>query len=116
MMFQSTRVLMFDWGGTLAAVARQEQARAACLDATAAFLRAAGLPCPAGIRDDLRASFRAAMENPERLRSLREFDTAAHLRDWADAARLSLPDGRFMDELVDAAWTCCPESSARCTI
>lgn len=103
-MFQSTHVLMFDWGGTLVKVARQEQARVACLDATVAFLRRAGLRCPAGIRDDLRAHFRAAMEDPERLRSQREFDTHAHFRNWAEAARLSLPDGRFLDELVDAAW------------
>ena len=104
MMFDSIRVLMFDWGGTLAKVARQEQAREDCLDAAVAFLRGAGLPCPATIRADLQERFHAAMEDPGRLRSLREFDTHAHFRDWAQAARISLPDGQFLDELVQTAW------------
>ncbi len=103
-MLEDVRVLMFDWGGTIVHVARQLEAREACIDAALSFLQIAGLGRDHHALDDLRRRFLQSFDDAERLDALREFDTAGFLRRWAADHQLPLRDETLVADFADALW------------
>ena len=103
-MWTELRALMFDWGGTIVHVARQEQAQQAGYRAALATLDAAGLAIPPDVGRALRDRFLSELEQADSDPTHREFDAHACLTRWAEAHGVALPADGFLDRLVDACW------------
>ncbi len=103
-MFENTRVILFDWGGTLAHVSRQQDVWPRGVEAALSFLQRAGIDTPDGAIDTLGAHLLGQLGAANEENDYRETDPRQLLRDWAAAQNVALRDGDFMDKLVDAMW------------
>jgi FMN phosphatase YigB (HAD superfamily) len=101
---RNVRVIMFDWGGTLALVARQDKSRAACAAAAVARARERG----GAVTDEDTAAllelFLARTTRHEREATLEELDTPAMLREWVVNRGLGERVAGLIDELAAAFW------------
>ena len=98
------RCIMFDWGGTLAHVRREQDTFAHCVAGFLEFLSQGGINPPENAQDDLLARHVAAVAKTATSDSHREFDTSQVLTDWAIDRGLTLPNGDWLLAAADAFW------------
>jgi len=101
---EGIRVVMFDWGGTLVRVARQDAVWEACAAAGFDFLRAHGLQPPPDAAADLRGQFVDALHRLEADTELRELETTEFLRVWCGENGVRVPGDSSLVELAGALW------------
>ncbi len=104
------RAALFDWGGTLAAVRREDQVWKNCAAAAVSALRAAGCPLPRDAEGMLIEEFIAVRALTQADPMGRELDFGAFLRSWLDGLGVKGVRQTVADEAIQAfwqAWTDC---------
>lgn len=98
------RLIMFDWGGTLVHVTRQQDTFAPGVAGVVRVLKDRGIPVLPEAADNLHDHLILERSRSESLENLTELDDAALLQRWAADQGVNLPAGA-LDELRHALWS-----------
>lgn len=98
------QAILFDWGGTLVQISRQQPTRTKSVHACIDYLRGLGIKLSSTATGNLMTRFVSAVAEKRGPNDLAEFDSRGAIEQWRAANNVQFPDSFDWDACIDATW------------
>lgn len=98
------RAILFDWGGTLVRISRQQPTRTKSVHACIEYLRGLGVKLSSMATGNLMTRFINAVAERRDPNDMAEFDSRSAIDQWRVANNVQFPDTFDWDACIDATW------------